>query len=68
MNIAKPLFTWGEQYLTGVEPIDQQHQKLANMINALHAAFQQNYGTSILTSIFEHLSKYLIEHIAFEEA
>ena len=66
--LSSPLFIWGDQYLTGINAIDQQHQKLVNMINALYAARQQHYAADILQALFDDLGSYLVEHLDFEEA
>ena len=51
----------------GVESIDQQHARMFDIINELHAAMQRNQGREALGDTFRALICYTQEHFAHEE-
>lgn len=57
---------WPQNLNTGVEVIDQQHKRIVQYINELHAAYQK--GDQQLTGeVLSALVDYTISHFAFEE-
>lgn len=57
---------WNEQFNTGIEVIDFQHQKIVSMINDLHAASDKNVDTTT-GDILRRMREYVAEHFTFEE-
>jgi len=43
-----PIAFWRDEYVTGVQSIDQQHQFLFNLINTLHEVMVQGHGHDVL--------------------
>ncbi len=58
---------WSEEYATGVEMIDGDHQTLFMMVNALHDALERDGATDQLPHLFERLSDYVNGHFGREE-
>jgi hemerythrin len=61
------LLTWGDKYSVGVREFDKQHQRLVEMINALHDAMSVGKGKDVLGTILEELIQYTANHFAAEE-
>jgi len=61
------LFVWDDNYRTGIEEIDRDHQGLVNLINDLYEAMQDGSGGAMLLPIFSALKRYTEEHFAKEE-
>ncbi|HRP02287.1 MAG TPA: bacteriohemerythrin [Candidatus Kapabacteria bacterium] len=61
------LFQWGPAYELGVTEVDNQHKKLARLINDLHDAHQSNAEKSVLGNIIEELIFYTKIHFNNEE-
>lgn len=61
------LFTWEDQYNTGIDEIDQDHQALVKLINDLYEAMQDGSGGALLLPIFSALKHYTETHFAREE-
>ncbi len=61
------IFPWNKNFETGIEIIDQQHQKLVHLINSLarHIAYQADPLT--LDKVFEELKDYANYHFNTEE-
>jgi two-component system sensor histidine kinase/response regulator len=61
------IFPWNENFATGIEEIDIQHQKLVDLLNTLvgHLAF--NADAPALNQIFEELKNYTVIHFTTEE-
>lgn len=61
------IFPWNENFATGIEIIDEQHQRLVELLNVLvgHLAFQSDAPT--LNKIFDELKNYTVVHFATEE-
>lgn len=59
---------WIEQYATGVNSIDRQHQKLFDYLNRLEGYINQNVfeGTNI-DDLINFLSEYVVMHFTHEE-
>jgi len=61
------IFPWNDNFATGIDIIDQQHQQLVTLINVLarHIAFKSDRTT--LTKIFGDLKEYAQYHFETEE-
>lgn len=62
-----PIAYWREEYRTGNDRIDEQHQHLFNLVNTLHDAMLQGYGWDVLRGTLGELIQYTIEHFQMEE-
>ncbi|MGZ5050045.1 MAG: bacteriohemerythrin [Methylobacter sp.] len=62
------VFLWTEHFNTGIPKIDEQHQRLVQLLNRLasHIAFHSDIET--LDTIFHELSDYAVYHFQSEEA
>lgn len=60
-------FSLTEDLKVGNSFIDQDHQKLVDLINQLHAAMAQGQGKDMLGKILAELVKYTREHFKREE-
>jgi hemerythrin len=58
---------WNDDYCTGNEQIDQEHQELFELVNTLHAAMLQWADRSSLKGILDHLASHTIDHFKTEE-
>ncbi|MCF7970807.1 MAG: bacteriohemerythrin [Methylococcaceae bacterium] len=61
------IFPWNDNFNTGIPLIDEQHKKLANLLNLLasHVAF--NSSIPALDVIFDELAEYAVYHFESEE-
>lgn len=63
-----PLIDWNyAMYSVGVEEIDDQHKKLIDLINLLHAHMKEGKGKDIILTVFDELKKYTIYHFSKEQ-
>ncbi len=62
------LFVWDDKYDTGIEAIDQDHQRLVKLINDLYEAMQDGSGGALLLPIFSALKHYTENHFVREES
>ncbi len=62
------VFPWNKNFEVGVPLIDEQHQKLVELLNVLagHLAYQSDIPT--LNNVFNNLAEYAIYHFQAEEA
>lgn len=58
---------WSSSYSVGIAEMDNQHRKLIDMINDLHAALKKGAGQSVLGDIFARLLTYVDYHFKLEE-
>ncbi len=61
------LITWGEAFEIGIKTIDEQHKRLVNMINELHAKLKDGATTNDLRKIITELIDYAGTHFRTEE-
>jgi hemerythrin-like metal-binding protein len=61
------LMPWGEKLKIGIGQIDEQHQELVNMINALHRAMKLKMGAKEAGQILTRLADYTVYHFENEE-
>lgn len=62
------VFPWSDYFNTGIPKIDNQHQRLVQLLNRLarHIAFNADIQT--LDSVFHELTDYAVYHFQAEEA
>ena len=61
------LIGWTDELSVGISEINEQHKKLIDMINDLHAATLKGKGKAAVGSILSGLASYVVEHFACEE-
>jgi hemerythrin-like metal-binding protein len=61
------LIIWNNNYAIGLAEIDQQHQKLVQIINNLFDAISKKEREQILESSLKELINYTMVHFKFEE-
>lgn len=62
------LVAWEEQYSVGNDRIDQQHQRIVAMINALGEAMETGTEKAALMKILSDLAGYTKTHFSEEES
>jgi len=62
-----PLVTWDETYSVRIKRLDEQHQKLFALLNALHDAMRQGRGQTIVQDTLRELATYTVSHFQAEE-
>lgn len=62
------IFPWNKNFETGVPLIDEQHEKLVQLINMLASHFAHQSDIPKLNAIFDELTDYTIYHFQTEEA
>lgn len=58
---------WLDDYATGIARIDQDHQRLVELINRVEDAIRNRYSSAAVAAIFEELEEYASEHFGREE-
>jgi len=58
---------WDDSFNTGIEEIDEQHQKAIKIANELHNAVVENADKNIIISLIEKLDFYVNSHFETEE-
>ena len=61
------LVTWDQSYSVSVRKLDEQHQKLFALLNALHDAMRQGKGQAIVQDTLRELATYTVTHFRAEE-
>ncbi len=61
------LMPWSDKLKTGIGSIDDQHQQLVKMVNALHRAMKMKKGAAESGKILDQLADYTVSHFAHEE-
>ncbi|MBF0300227.1 MAG: hemerythrin family protein [Oligoflexia bacterium] len=61
------LIVWSTVYSVSVEIIDEQHQRLMEMVNRLHRAQESNQGDDVTLRILDDLIEYTVYHFKTEE-
>jgi len=62
-----PPIEWRDEFRVHIPEIDQQHKKLAGLINDFETAFQQGRGSEVLDEIIGELIEYSKIHFLTEE-
>jgi hemerythrin len=66
-NNIMALFTWTNKFSVNIKIIDEQHQKLIELINTLHDQMKKGITDDILKEILNGLVSYTKTHFATEE-
>ncbi len=66
-SIGSALLQWDQSLAVNIGDIDEQHQKLVQMICDLHEAMRTGKGKGQVESILRELEEYAVEHFGFEE-
>ena len=61
------LVTWDQSYSVSVKKLDEQHQKLFALLNALHEAMHQGKGRAMVQDTLRELAAYTVTHFRAEE-
>lgn len=63
-----PIINWKQDYSVGVEKLDEQHQRLINLINKLFTLYtEKKFDQVNVNPIFRELIDYADEHFSTEE-
>jgi|SRR6185437_9842490 len=63
-----PLITWTEEYAIGHKSLDEEHRRLVNAINRLHAAEEAGRTKQELKSLLKTIELATLEHFRHENA
>ena len=58
---------WSEEFITGIQSIDDQHRHLVDLANKFEEASRRGKGSRIMSEILNDLVGYTQEHFAHEE-
>ena len=61
------LMEWSPAFSVKVKKLDDQHKKLVEMINQLHAAMKAGQGNAMLGVVLQQLISYTSSHFVDEE-
>ncbi len=64
---GRPFVEWSDDLSVGVTAMDSHHQKLIDLINALHAAMRSGNSRAAVGSALEELAHYVDYHFGAEE-
>ena len=64
MDIIK----WRESYETGIDSMDEQHQKLIELINKLYKVLRKEETNESVNMVQDEMEKYAKQHLQQEEA
>jgi hemerythrin-like metal-binding protein len=67
MNDSLEIFPWTEKFNTGILQIDEQHQRLVHLLNALATNVKVQTDIPSLNFIFTELAEYVMYHFQTEE-
>lgn len=62
-----PLMKWDNSFMIHVPEVDQQHKRLLELVNQLHAAMKLRKDDKELGDILNGLSEYTATHFSYEE-
>src|SRR5450830_1841636 len=62
------IFPWNKNFETGLPHIDQQHEKLVDLLNQMASHLAHQSGQLQLNTIFDELADYAVHHFETEEA
>jgi len=62
------IFPWNANFELGIDVIDQQHQRLVDLINKLANRLATNSSDVIINEVLDELTDYTIYHFTTEEA
>ena len=58
---------WSDEYTTGINAIDSQHEDIIKSVNALYKALEENAGKETIIELIEKLDNYTTKHFDTEE-
>ncbi len=61
------LIEWSDKYLVNIKMLDEQHQKLVEIINLLYSSMREGKGNFALGGILNDLISYSSNHFSTEE-
>jgi len=61
------IFPWDDNFNTGLPTVDEQHQKLVQLLNLLASQVAFKLDTPQLSKIFDELADYTVYHFSTEE-
>jgi len=61
------LIHWSEEFITGIDSIDDQHHRLVDLINKFEEAGRRGRSPRVISEILNQLVGYTQEHFAHEE-
>ena len=64
---SNQIFPWNKNFETGVPLIDEQHEKLVQLLNLLASHLAHQSSTPQLHAIFDELAAYALHHFESEE-
>lgn len=69
MNAAANTFVWDQDFITGIELVDEQHRALVELFNRLSAAITHGQATddTAADAVLDELADYARQHFADEE-
>lgn len=62
------IVNWKSEYSVSVKSIDEDHQKLFNLLNQLFDAMTKGRGTEVINDIISELERYAVFHFGREES
>ncbi|MCX7192286.1 MAG: bacteriohemerythrin [Proteobacteria bacterium] len=62
------IFPWNSNFETGIAVVDEQHQKLVDLLNQLASHLAYGADTPELNRVFDELADYAVYHFKTEEA
>ena len=66
-GIQEEEMKWSQDYATGVEQIDKDHQLIFQMSEDFRAALDEGLGSEVYSVMLDNLSVYCRGHFSFEE-
>ena len=66
--MANEIFNFEAEFKLGIDEVDNEHVKLVEMLNAVHALVREGKKDEARVYFSETLSAYVVEHFANEEA
>jgi len=62
------IMQWSDDLSVNIREIDEQHLRLINLINKLHAAMRSGKGMQATAAVLDELKQYTVFHFSSEEA
>lgn len=61
------LLQWKDEYRTGIDEVDYEHQELIALINSVHAKLEQPGSAMTISAFLGDINKAIAAHFALEE-
>ncbi|HPG24436.1 MAG: hemerythrin family protein [Spirochaetaceae bacterium] len=62
------VLAWSDAFDVGVDKMNEEHQRLIDLMNRLHDLYEGDASRSEQKKTFDELAKYTVKHFADEEA